>query len=227
MRTIILAAALFVVAAAPAHAQQPAAEPATARPAQQFTVQVDNDYFAANADYHYTNGLRFSSTPARPWPIVRYIADLLLVPPTALVGAPAPAAGKSEPQRTITYVAGQNLFTPDKITERGLIVRDRPYAGWLYVGFALHRVGGDTLDTVELDVGVVGPSALGRQTQIAWHEQVNIGLPQGWDNQLHDEPAVLVTFERRHRYGPLVANAGYGLKLDSSPATAHPPATST
>ena len=32
---------------------------------------------------------------------------------------------------------GQNMYTPDNISERGLIRNDRPYAGWLYAGFML------------------------------------------------------------------------------------------
>ncbi len=198
------AAAMLVVCASPALAQEaPSQQPR----AVALTFQIDNDYFT-NADYHYTNGLRFSYMPANPWPVVDRLADVLLLPPAFLVGL-APDA-----ERRISYILGQSMFTPNNINDDRLIVEERPYAAWLYAGVALHRISRRTPDSVELDVGVVGPSALGRPVQTEWHEVIGVGKPQGWDNQLADEPGVLLTFERKIRHGSEAALRNPALSMD-------------
>jgi lipid A 3-O-deacylase len=171
------------------------------------TFQIDNDWFT-NADYHYTNGLRFSYMPANPWPIVDRLADVVLAPPTWIAGVARDA------ERRISYILGQSMFTPNNINDDQLIVEERPYAAWLYGGVALHRVSRRTLDTAELDIGIVGPSALGRPVQTEWHEAIGVGKPQGWDNQLNDEPAVLLTFERKIRHGSDAALRNPALSMD-------------
>ena len=59
------------------------------------------------------------------------------------------------------------------------------------------------LHTVEFDIGVVGPPALGRQVQTAWHKFVDAPEPQGWDNQIRTEPGILLTYLHKRRYGEI------------------------
>ena len=143
---------------------------------------------------------------------MQHLADLLWAPPTFLVGEPEGPPGQRA-ERQVSFVVGQNMFTPDDKAARALVRDDRPYAGWLYAGVALHRIGRDVLDTAELDLGVVGPSSRAEQTQTLWHRQVNVGPAEGWDHQLHDEPAALLTFERRRRYDEALSAVG-PVKLD-------------
>ena len=55
------------------------------------------------------------------------------------------------------------------------------------------------LDTYELELGIVGPSAMGEEAQRGIHEWLGAPDPQGWDSQLNDEVAFAVSFDRRWR----------------------------
>jgi hypothetical protein len=50
----------------------------------------------------------------------------------------------------------QLMFTPEDIATSTLIPDDRPYAGWLGLGFSLHAKTDSLLHSLELSVGVVG-----------------------------------------------------------------------
>jgi len=65
---------------------------------------------------------------------------------------------------------GQNIFTPSDITIPELQPDDRPYAGWLYLGFIWQRRGYTaewlpTLESFELQLGIIGPESLAEQSQ--------------------------------------------------------------
>lgn len=91
------------------------------------------------------------------------------------------------------YSLGQTFYTPESKRVATPILDDRPYAGWLYGGYdryfetlnnGIWQVGGR--------LGVVGPSALGYETQKWFHELLDQRVPLGWDNQLHDELGVIL-----------------------------------
>lgn len=68
--------------------------------------------------------------------------------------------------------------------------------------------------SVMLSLGVVGPSALGEQTQDFVHDVVGSKDPQGWDEQLENEPALLLTVEQRW----LVTSQQFaGQRIDAAP----------
>lgn len=92
----------------------------------------------------------------------------------------------------MAFSIGQKIFTPDDIQRRGLVENDRPYAGWLYFGSAFHNKNARLLDTFEIQLGVVGPAALAEKTQNFVHDLRGIDEARGWDNQLHNEPGVLL-----------------------------------
>jgi lipid A 3-O-deacylase len=117
---------------------------------------------------------------------------------------------------------GQSVFTPEDTSSSDLVRNDRPYAGWVYGGISVHadtrRTGSnpspDTLDTVELDIGIVDPYALGRQVQNGVHELIGVAASNGWGHQLDNEPGVMLIGERRWRPSPWRA---LGLELDVIP----------
>ncbi|MEM1297146.1 MAG: lipid A deacylase LpxR family protein [Verrucomicrobiota bacterium] len=99
-----------------------------------------------------------------------------------------------------TVFLGQNLYTPRDITVTELIEDDRPYAGWLYAGVRFGTVNEwdddqrfwfikRALDytSLEVNLGVVGPWALGDEVQSGFHELINGQEPMGWDNQINNE----------------------------------------
>ena len=153
-----------------------------------WTLTFEND-LTNNTDRYFTNGIRLNRTS----PVGAV--------PEAVVDAARPLIGTIGTVRW-TVGIGQNMYTPSDITVSDPDPDDQPYAGWLYgtVGVLNDLATGDgnrTQTSVQLSLGVVGPSALGEEAQKFVHEIVNSPEPQGWDHQLHDEPAVLLNLERR------------------------------
>ncbi len=174
-----------------------------------FTFQVENDYFNlfGRTDRDYTNGLRFAwLSPALP-----ELPDgwaRLLTLPTFFGEAPATSV-----TRRFGISIGQNLYTPDDTNASQPIFNDRPYAAWLYASFALQSIykrksaGSEKpepvrLDTLQLDLGLVGPAAGGEFAQNTFHRYIGSAPANGWANQLHNEPTVDVILERRWRASP-------------------------
>jgi lipid A 3-O-deacylase len=158
-------------------------------------VTEENDSIGFNSDKHYTQGARFSYASAESTSGTRVsIADSILF------------AGKnSEFASTYRYSVyfGQSLFTPENLELVTPDPNDRPYAGWLYVGMDLYRETPEVLDRAEVTVGIVGPSAQGRETQNDYHHLTRAylgGRPAlGWGAQLHDEPGLILAQERKWR----------------------------
>jgi hypothetical protein len=102
---------------------------------------------------------------------------------------------------------GQNIYTPSDTDSTELLEHDRPYAGWLYVGLILQRRGqaahwAAALESVELQLGVIGPESLAEQAQTWIHEVRGFAVPRGWDNQIHTEPGVALRYSRVYRLSP-------------------------
>ncbi|BAM02395.1 lipid A deacylase LpxR family protein [Phycisphaera mikurensis] len=108
-------------------------------------------------------------------------------------------------------VGGQRLFTPEVIDAPTRDPGDRPFAGYLYGGVFVQRELGDALDHLQLDLGIVGPSALGEETQSAVHDLIGEEDPN-WIDQLGDELAAQLTYRREWRV-PLGEIDAWGVPL--------------
>ena len=162
------------------------------------TMQVENDVVSGN-DRNYTNGLLLSYlSPPTP-------ADHL----SQRIARRVPFLDPDDKLR-FGIGLGHNIFTPDDKQSRALVVDDRPYAAWLYLSFSLlsyqerePRAGAlgdvDVIQTLALDVGVIGPAALGEEIQNNWHTLIGVEEAKGWDNQLENEPGLNLTYQRRWR----------------------------
>lgn len=99
---------------------------------------------------------------------------------------------------------GQSIYTPGDISVKQLQPNDRPYAGWIYGVPAVQRRGlteGGTpvLEEVRLELGWIGPGALGGEAQNFIHRNFHINQAQGWENQLHNEPTAALGVARAWR----------------------------
>jgi hypothetical protein len=162
---------------------------------------LENDLFA-NTDRNYTNGFRFSYTTSEavtPDWLLNGVRSLPLFPDAAPVRS--------------SFSFGQSIFTPKDTSEHNPDPHDRPYAAWLYGGAAFLADSGDRLDRVELQAGVVGPYALGEQVQNTVHHIINDDRARGWSHQLHNEPGVLLSYERTWRSAYVAAPLGIGFDL--------------
>jgi hypothetical protein len=184
-----------------------------------FTVYEENDRYSirGNKDRYYTQGLRASlvSPPGETPELAQAVAERLR----------DDATEGDEVLRPAGVVMGQNIYTPSDIRVENPSKRDRPYAGWLYAGavFASQkrplasRVGDDQR-TLEIDVGVTGPPSLAESVQTHWHDYVKAPPPKGWDHQIHTEPGIVATYERRNRV--MACDAPYDSQWDVLPGYA-------
>lgn len=190
MRVLI---ALILGLSAPHYATAAASEaPAQAVDLRGSEIQIfiENDSFGGT-DQYYTNGIKIGGgVPAEK------VAGLFTRPPNALLDAITDGASNH-----FGLFFGQNLYTPRDITIAAPQPNDRPWAAWLYIGAVAQSVKENRLHTVEFDLGVVGPPALGQQVQTAWHKLVDAPEPMGWDNQIRTEPGFLLTYLHKRRYG--------------------------
>jgi len=200
---LIVAAALCAGQFSEAIAAEDAQERITEDDKAIISAVFENDVFGGT-DQNYTNGFRLaylSSEEKTPhW--ARWTANHLL--PLATDG-----------NKRISVMVGQNMYTPADIRNPAYIPGDRPYAGWLYGSVGMVSDTGKRLDNMMLTVGVVGPSALAGPTQRFVHKVIDVNKPQGWDNQLHDELGVVLTFERKWR--GLYEISPFGVGVDMTP----------
>jgi hypothetical protein len=178
-RMIVAAAMLVLWGAATAHGQEDLSSP-TDRPQRRVDLKIylenDSPGFKPNdsTDRQYTNGdgLSISFQPKPAW--------------------------------ALGLTAGQLMFTPDNIHARNLQNDDRPYAGYLYGGLFLQHQSASadvpSLDHLQLDLGMVGPSSLAEDAQKTTHDLTDADEPRGWDNQLRDEFTAQLTLRKSWRF---------------------------
>jgi lipid A 3-O-deacylase len=179
------------------------------QPSGVLTLQFENDYFVGE-DRNYTHGMRIAyATPVSPRSLVARIGTLFpLIDPNGELRA--------------TYSLAQNMFTPDEITRPELIPDDQPYAGWLYAGVGLEserrsHSGTRISDSIELQVGIVGPQSYAEDVQRAWHRFIDTDYPEGWDNQLKNELGVVLYYDRLWAGLAETRLGSDGWKIDLSP----------
>lgn len=150
------------------------------------TLAIENDRFASERDQYYTSGVRLSWFEPEIGinPLAEFLGDVI---PTITVND----------RTSIFFSAGQNLYTPRNIRLENQPQDDRPWAAWLYGSMGLVTVRNKRVDELELALGVVGPEALGKQTQRFVHKNTKSADPRGWKNQLKTEPGIALTWDRR------------------------------
>jgi len=164
------------------------------------SIFFENDLFDGT-DSNYTNGIKYSlispdlSPHAKQGHFPRKVLELVHKIPFIRDSGP-------EYNHKAEFSLGQNMYTPSDTSRSDLIVDDRPYAGWLYVGLAYHRKTKfeehlDFVDSLEIQMGMVGPLSYAEEAQTLVHELRDIPTAKGWDNQLKNEPGLLVAFERK------------------------------
>jgi len=175
-----------------------------------FNVYYENDLFAGT-DNNYTNGIKLSWVSAN---LADYINDPCLPKWVRQLNRFSqtlqPGAFET---RNMVVSFGQSMYTPTDNARSDLIANDRPYAGWLYLGFAYNARNAREMDTVEIDIGMVGPASLARQSQNTIHDWRGIDRFNGWDNQLNNELGIQFVKERKNKV--LVISRADAPKIDA------------
>jgi hypothetical protein len=160
------------------------------------SVQFENDFFGGGTDRHFSHGTRIECLTS-PIPWIAGMADKLPWFDAEMARSDPDAALKGRASISI----GQNIYTPENTEATALLPEDRPYAGWLYLGFGLvANQGSRRYDKLYLEAGMVGPLSYAEEVQTYWHSMFGLKVPQGWDNQLKNEPGVALYYEQARRF---------------------------
>jgi hypothetical protein len=226
-KTAVLAATFGAwLSVAHAESKDPAPPPSATEDERRsiFSLQVENDVFNrfSPTDRDYTNGIRFGwLSPAITAMPAGWVALTTL--PTFLGEPPSDSV-----IRRVGLSIGQNIYTPADTFTSQPIYNDRPYAAWLYASVALQytykrrdpKTGVEEpirLDTLQLDLGLIGPAAGGEFVQNNFHNVIGVARAYGWANQLHNEPTIGLAFERRWRTARAVIIEDPKLEVDFIP----------
>ncbi len=198
------AVALFVEAAAAFPRE--ALEDTRKSPSGVFSLLVDNDLFAGT-DRRYTNGAKAVwvtpelGRPGAPLKLPRWLDYLSRRLP------PLPPA---RARRYLSVFLGQSIYTPDDINRTEVAAGERPYAGYTYFGLGFHARDADSMDTLELNLGLVGPHSLAGDTQRLWHKIFGFIPPRGWAHQLRDEPVLGIAYDHKEKALLVRRDSGFG-----------------
>jgi len=178
-----------------------------------YSFTLDNDLFA-NRDRDYSNGFKVAWSS----PNVRSFADDDCLPQWLQRAGQlfTQVHSPTVEQGNVTFTFGQAMYTPRDKTATALIVNDRPYAGWTYLGFGYNTRSPGSLDSYEVNLGVVGPWSYAREAQHFVHKVRHFEQFEGWDNQLKNEFGAQLVFERKYRTEFLQhpdSRAGFGFDV--------------
>lgn len=147
--------------------------------ANEFSITLENDLFY-HTDRHYTHGTRLTYYKDD---VPKWVDNLF-----------------PNNYNKISYTLAQHMYTPSDIEKKEYIPDDRPYGGWLYVGFGIASRFYDRLDTFETDIGFTGPLSFAEDTQKCIHRMVGATKPEGWQFQIKTEPGINISYERKYRF---------------------------
>lgn len=199
-------AALFLSMTQVFHAFAQEVEEAPTRAAGVWSLTSENDLFGGT-DRNYSNGLRIERvTPANQvTPALKWVADRI------------PLLDIERTELRQGFALSHTIFTPEDIEAVNPDPNDRPYAAWLYgsatvVGTTRLGPGQMVQDVLQVNLGVVGPSAGGEFVQRNWHDLIEEVEPEGWNQQLKDEVGIEITAQRMRQFKGL--ELPFGLKTD-------------
>jgi len=201
---------LLALAAAILFSSPVRAEEAT-RPGEHWALSFynENDKLAGT-DQHYTNAVKVTALSmdlreyAHSEPLAEYFPWLIpIIEKAPFVNEP----GKTH---NIAFSFGNDIYTPVDVKAEELIKNDRPYAGWTYMSLALHSKDANELDTFETTLGMVGPSAKSDVIQNDFHRLIGTYPSEGWNNQIRDEPGIMLSWQHRQRYEELFGDGTWG-----------------
>lgn len=186
MKTLVFSAGIALIAVS-----------AFAQEKRTLSFTLENDSFFGT-DRYYTQGARLEYMHY-PNDVPKFVGSTLTNFATF---------GMQVDRTRMGGALGQELFTPSWIRPTFALLNDRPYAAWMHGSLIFRRSGKfggvqglDAQDEIEMDLGVVGPEALGEDTQKWWHHITGDVQPGGWDHQLRTEPALQFYFNRAFRFG--------------------------
>lgn len=156
-------------------------------------IEFDNDVFF-NSDNGISSGLslQWHSEVAGDWDALKKAPKFL-----RRLGHRIPTLTGDRLVYRAGVAIGQVIQTPDDLSRRDLIKEDIPYAGVLTLQMSWYAYNDDEFRGFEIISGVVGPLSLAGPAQKVVHKLLHSSFPQGWDNQLANEPLINLNYMRK------------------------------
>ena len=150
------------------------------------TIVMENDSIGGGTDRNYTSGASINYTDVNAeFPKIAHRIDKLV--PTFRINETS----------SIHYSLGQTIFTPKDTTQTTVDLNDRPWAAFLYGTMGMITLTDNHTDEIEVTLGIVGPAALGEQSQKFIHKHITDSpIPKGWTHQLRNEPGLMLAWQR-------------------------------
>lgn len=171
------------------------------------SFSTENDFFGGGTDRNYSNGLRIErvSGADNVHPGLEWVAHRL------------PWIDLDRTELRQGFALSHAIFTPEDTQAFVPDPTDRPYAAWLALSSTVAASSDNTQDTLQVNLGIVGPSAAGELVQNTWHEIIGAPTAKGWDYQLKDEPGVEIIAQRLQMFDgpdlPLGLETDFGAHL--------------
>jgi len=171
------------------------------------SFSTENDFFGGGTDRNYSNGLRIErvSGADNVHPGLEWVAHRL------------PWIDLDRTELRQGFALSHAIFTPEDTQAFVPDPTDRPYAAWLALSSTVAASSDNTQDTLQVNLGIVGPSAAGEFVQNTWHEIIGAPTAKGWDYQLKDEPGVEIIAQRLQMFDgpdlPLGLETDFGAHL--------------
>lgn len=169
-------------------------------PTRIFRIYEDNDFInirGCGTDDAYTNGTRL---------------DYFYMPkrrPKGLINRIMPKAGDSS-VNVYGWGVMELMYTPEDITDSAYQPDDYPWSGALVATHTLYSYNPSKKYDfqTELELGMIGPAALGRQAQTLVHQLIHYFKPLGWSHQYRNDVLANVNFTAERQF------AGNGSSLE-------------
>ena len=150
-----------------------------------WSLTSENDLFGGT-DRNYSNGIR----------IERVSPENEVLPALEWAARRLPFLDLDRRNLRQGLALSHAIFTPEDISRALPDPNDRPYAGWLYVSGTALASDDNIQDVLQINLGIVGPSAGGKFVQTNWHDLIDEEQPKGWNYQLKDEPGIEIIAQR-------------------------------
>lgn len=93
------------------------------------------------------------------------------------------------------FSLGQEIYAPKERYTPAAPEKDHPYCGFAYLSAGMGGADDNVFFSYELQAGVVGPAALGREVQNEWHHFIDIDRLSGWDSQVKNQVGINLLLE--------------------------------
>lgn len=172
-----------------------------------FTILSDNDaYYNPYTDYYYTAGTALVYT-TKEFDFSHSFGRFFSL------------NASNKRLSRLSFGLHQDIYTPIK---RGanVDIRDFPYGGFLAFESSIANRRANSLEVIKLQIGMIGPSALAKETQKLIHIITKNPIFYGWDTQLQNEFALNLYYDFIYRYNLFSIKKLGGLSMDILPTIA-------